>query len=230
MITAASELMCLSAPAARSSKSSGGASSRGCWHPTSRDWNLQIEKDLHRTFPGHPVMDGSGRSALRRILAAYSRRNPAVGYCQVGCVLQSPLHMCGDRHCAAYTDACTELQDIRATAAMPEWPSASTQPSHRACTSLSGSLLLLMSPDRPVHVLQGMNFIAGCLLLFMAEEDAFWCLAVIVEELLPGYFSLAMVAPQVTPSKGGCITLALVAHVLHPCPLCSDCRWTFSTL
>ncbi len=53
------------------------------WHPSSRDWNLQIEKDLHRTFPGHPVMDGTGRSALRRILAAYARRNPSVGYCQV---------------------------------------------------------------------------------------------------------------------------------------------------
>lgn len=52
------------------------------WHPSSRDWNLQIEKDLHRTFPGHPVMDGTGRSALRRILAAYARRNPSVGYCQ----------------------------------------------------------------------------------------------------------------------------------------------------
>lgn len=46
------------------------------------DWNAQIEKDLHRTFPGHPVMDGTGRSALRRLLSAYARRNPSVGYCQ----------------------------------------------------------------------------------------------------------------------------------------------------
>ena len=60
------------------------------WHPSSRDWNLQIEKDLHRTFPGHPVMDGTGRSALRRILAAYARRNPSVGYCQV-CTTQTLL-------------------------------------------------------------------------------------------------------------------------------------------
>lgn len=45
---------------------------------------------------------------------------------------------------------------------------------------------------------QGMNFIAGCLLLFMDEEDTFWCLAIIVEELLPGYFSMAMTEPQVT--------------------------------
>lgn len=47
------------------------------------------------------------------------------------------------------------------------------------------------------HVVQGMNFIAGCLLLFMDEEDTFWCLAIIVEELLPGYYSMAMVEPQV---------------------------------
>lgn len=48
---------------------------------------------------------------------------------------------------------------------------------------------------------QGMNFIAGCLLLFMDEEDTFWCLAIIVEELLPGYYSMAMVEPQVCSHK-----------------------------
>lgn len=37
-----------------------------------------------RTFPGHPLMDASGRAVLRRILAAYARHNPSVGYCQVG--------------------------------------------------------------------------------------------------------------------------------------------------
>lgn len=36
----------------------------------------------HRTFPGTPHMDEAGRATLRRILAAYARRNPAVGYCQ----------------------------------------------------------------------------------------------------------------------------------------------------
>jgi hypothetical protein len=45
--------------------------------------------------------------------------------------------------------------------------------------------------------LQGMNFIAACFMLFMGEEDAFWCLAAIVEDLLPGYFDTRMVAPQV---------------------------------
>lgn len=45
-------------------------------------WKLQIEKDLPRTFPGHPALDEDGRNALRRILTAYARHNPSVGYCQ----------------------------------------------------------------------------------------------------------------------------------------------------
>ncbi|KAH6838137.1 Ypt/Rab-GAP domain of gyp1p superfamily protein [Perilla frutescens var. hirtella] len=45
-------------------------------------WEAQIEKDLPRTFPGHPALDEDGRNALRRILTAYARHNPSVGYCQ----------------------------------------------------------------------------------------------------------------------------------------------------
>ncbi|KAI7751215.1 hypothetical protein M8C21_021284 [Ambrosia artemisiifolia] len=45
-------------------------------------WKLQIEKDLPRTFPGHPALDEGGRNALRRLLTAYARHNPSVGYCQ----------------------------------------------------------------------------------------------------------------------------------------------------
>ncbi|KAK1409531.1 hypothetical protein QVD17_36057 [Tagetes erecta] len=45
-------------------------------------WKLQIEKDLPRTFPGHPALDEDGRNALRRLLTAYARHNPSVGYCQ----------------------------------------------------------------------------------------------------------------------------------------------------
>ncbi|GAB2276693.1 hypothetical protein Dimus_011409, partial [Dionaea muscipula] len=47
-------------------------------------WKGQIEKDLPRTFPGHPALDEDGRNALRRLLIAYARHNPSVGYCQVG--------------------------------------------------------------------------------------------------------------------------------------------------
>ncbi|TVU00704.1 hypothetical protein EJB05_53862 [Eragrostis curvula] len=45
-------------------------------------WIGQIEKDLPRTFPGHPALDEDGRNALRRLLIAYARHNPSVGYCQ----------------------------------------------------------------------------------------------------------------------------------------------------
>ncbi|PKA48516.1 hypothetical protein AXF42_Ash017415 [Apostasia shenzhenica] len=48
----------------------------------SEKWKVQIEKDLPRTFPGHPALDEDGRNALRRLLTAYARYNPSVGYCQ----------------------------------------------------------------------------------------------------------------------------------------------------
>ncbi|KAL3646692.1 hypothetical protein CASFOL_009236 [Castilleja foliolosa] len=45
-------------------------------------WKKQIEKDLPRTFPGHPALNDKGRNSLRRVLWAYARHNPSVGYCQ----------------------------------------------------------------------------------------------------------------------------------------------------
>ncbi|GFP89741.1 tbc1 domain family member 8, partial [Phtheirospermum japonicum] len=41
-----------------------------------------VSQDLPRTFPGHPALDEDGRNALRRLLTAYARHNPSVGYCQ----------------------------------------------------------------------------------------------------------------------------------------------------
>ncbi len=99
----------------------------------------------HRTFPDHPSMDANGRATLRRILSAYARRNPAVGYCQVsgqsgagdglprpsriGRFFRPPLQCC-----AAWL-----------------WPIAG--PWHPACLSL-----------------QGLNFLGATFLLFMSEE------------------------------------------------------------
>ncbi|XP_031395699.1 TBC1 domain family member 8B-like isoform X4 [Punica granatum] len=48
----------------------------------SKKWRKQIEKDIPRTFPGHPALDEHGRNSLRRLLLAYARHNPSVGYCQ----------------------------------------------------------------------------------------------------------------------------------------------------
>lgn len=74
----------------------------------------QIDHDLDRTFPGHPVIDSpEGQASLRRILRGYSFRDSRVGYCQ------------------------------------------------------------------------GMNFVAASLLLVMkTEEEAFWMLAVLLENIL----------------------------------------------
>jgi hypothetical protein len=47
-----------------------------------RKWKKQIEKDIPRTFPGHPALNENGRDSLRRILLAYACHNPSVGYCQ----------------------------------------------------------------------------------------------------------------------------------------------------
>ncbi|OVA18210.1 Rab-GTPase-TBC domain [Macleaya cordata] len=57
----------------------GSSADRAC---APEKWKGQIEKDLPRTFPGHPALDEDGRNALRRLLTAYARHNPSVGYCQ----------------------------------------------------------------------------------------------------------------------------------------------------
>ncbi|XP_048636517.1 EVI5-like protein isoform X1 [Brassica napus] len=51
-------------------------------HDVQRKWKKQIEKDIPRTFPGHPALNENGRDSLRRILLAYACHNPSVGYCQ----------------------------------------------------------------------------------------------------------------------------------------------------
>ena len=70
-------------PCMASAGSTGSSNRSRRQRTNAQDWNAQIEKDLHRTFPGLPVMDSTGRRGLRHVLAAYACRNPAVGYCQV---------------------------------------------------------------------------------------------------------------------------------------------------
>ncbi|KAL6987488.1 hypothetical protein U1Q18_013236 [Sarracenia purpurea var. burkii] len=66
----------------RDKSSTGSKGSNGDGVGVPEKWRRQIEKDLPRTFPGHPALDENGRSSLRRLLFAYARHNPSVGYCQ----------------------------------------------------------------------------------------------------------------------------------------------------
>lgn len=44
---------------------------------------------------------------------------------------------------------------------------------------------------------QGLNFLAATLMLWMPEEDAFWCLCAVIEDILGcSYFDERMVLPQ----------------------------------
>lgn len=92
--------------------SEGGAGWGGS--QSGQDWQQQIEKDLHRTFPGHPVMDKTGRSALRRILLAYSVHNPDVGYCQVGWGLAAVLHVCRSQRSLTHRNSSAHWAEQRA--------------------------------------------------------------------------------------------------------------------
>jgi len=43
----------------------------------------EIEKDIHRTFPGHVTLTSpAGQRAMRDVLRAYASYDPAVGYSQ----------------------------------------------------------------------------------------------------------------------------------------------------
>ena len=76
--------------------------------------SAQIEKDLLRTFPGNEKMGGKdgtdGIDSLRRILTAYSLRNPSVGYCQsMNFLVATLLLFCEERE--AFWILATVIED-----------------------------------------------------------------------------------------------------------------------
>ena len=65
-------------------------------------------------------------------------------------------------------------------------------PQQEALQSLRNVLLAYAEHNPQVGYCQSMNFIAAVLLLVVDEESAWWCLAAIVERLMPGHFSQCM--------------------------------------
>ena len=55
-----------------------------------------------------------------------------------------------------------------------------------------------------------MNRVAAFALLFLKEEDAFWCLVAIIDFIMPAdYFSVSMVAAQADQVRVKCMCLYL---------------------
>ena len=68
-------------------------------------------------------------------------------------------------------------------------------PPAEALQQLRNVLQAYAEHNPQVAYCQSMNFLAAVLLLVVDEESAFWCLAAIVERLMPGHFSTSMAMP-----------------------------------
>ena len=66
----------------------------------------QIEMDIHRTMPNNVFFggDGPGIAKLERVLIAFSRHNPSIGYCQGS--MSASFLLVDDSECY-YSDAVT---------------------------------------------------------------------------------------------------------------------------
>ncbi|CAK4137319.1 unnamed protein product [Aphanomyces euteiches] len=77
-------------------------------------------------------------------------------------------------------------------------------------------LLSMYSLRNPkVGYCQSMNFLAAMLLVYLGEEEAFWVLACIVEDLVPGYHTKSMVGSRVDQHVFAALVEQKLPHVAH---------------
>eukprot|EP00004_Rigifila_ramosa_P008796 TRINITY_DN2015_c1_g1_i1.p1 TRINITY_DN2015_c1_g1~~TRINITY_DN2015_c1_g1_i1.p1 ORF type:complete len:382 (-),score=58.68 TRINITY_DN2015_c1_g1_i1:27-1172(-) len=85
------------------------------------------------------------------------------------------------------SDSAAIDKDLRRT-----FPSNERFESEEGLAMLRRVLIAYSWKNTSVGYAQSMNFLVALLLLFLEEEQAFWMLSVIVEDILPGYYSKSL--------------------------------------
>ncbi|KAL4074944.1 rab-GTPase-TBC domain-containing protein [Scleroderma yunnanense] len=126
----------------------------------------EIEKDVGRTMPLNIFFggDGAGVNKLRRVLTAYSRRNPAVGYCQGMNLVTSTLLLAHADEEEAFWVLCAIIEHI-----LPEdFFSPSLLPS-RACPLVLLDYVQESLPKLSIHLSNlGVDLPAICFSWFLS--------------------------------------------------------------
>ena len=99
----------------------------------------------------------------------------------------------------------------RATAAAAPAPAASATTTRREALSRVLRAYARRSPH--TGYCQGMNLLAGCLLLFLDEADAFWALAALLED---GFLPRALFAPGMAAARSDAFALRKLSASLLP--------------
>ena len=125
-------------------------------------------QDLARTFPTHELFQPNGIAipGLQRVLRAFCWRFPAMGFALVAPLSQDPLW-----GLAELLLSCHHVLLMKHT-----------------CISTVSCCCDDGHPLPPPRYCQSLNYIAGLFLILMSEEEAFWMLSTLVEDILPGQF------------------------------------------
>ena len=157
--------------------------------------DAEIVRDLNRTYPGHiyyQQRQGPGQLSLYNVLKAYSAYDAKVRAASLQCRVTTVFR---SRHMPAA---------LQVHVFLALWIVRMFKPN----TAFGGCLQVLSRRLSQVGYVQGMGFIAGLLLLYMSEEDAFWTLVALLKgkrnEPFEGMFAdglplLQLSMSQVTP-------------------------------
>ncbi|KAG6901710.1 hypothetical protein C0995_008872 [Termitomyces sp. Mi166 len=126
----------------------------------------EIEKDVGRTMPLNVFFggDGMGVDKLRRVLVAYSRRNPAVGYCQGMNLITSTLLLVHADEEEAFWTLAAIVERI-----LPEHFFSPSLPPSRACPYVLLDYVQEHMPKLHAHLTKlGVDLAAICFSWFLS--------------------------------------------------------------